>query len=133
MNNSASDWEQEFLRIHGASPEIRAAKNRKYAARLVRRFSEPIVRGLLSALSTLESPYCAHWLSGLDLKATPLAEIIQPHEPFGFDLRVVSVKDGDYTVNISMGGELAGDAGTFVITHLDGKFFIKEEVMHCIY
>lgn len=116
-----------------STAKTRAEKNSRYVARLVRRFSEPVVRDLLSALSTLDHPYCAHWLSGLDLKATPLAEIIQPHEPFGFDLRVVSLKDGDYTVHVSMGGELAGDAGTFVITHLDGKFFIKEEVMVCIY
>lgn len=111
----------------------RAEKNRRYVARLVRRFSEPVVRGLLSALSTLERPYCAHWLSSLDLEETPLAEIIQPHEPFGFGLRITSVKEGDYKVHASMGGELAGDAGTFVITHLDGKFFIKEELIQCIY
>lgn len=127
-----SDLEDAEFSAPGTA-KTRAEKNRRYVARLVRRFSEPVVRGLLSALSTLDHPYCVHWLSEIDLEKTPLTEIIQPHKPFGFDLRIDSVKDGDYTVRASMGGELAGDAGTFVITQLDGNFVIKEVLMVCLY
>jgi hypothetical protein len=122
-----AEFEAEATRLYGP-PESRAKKNRRYADRLVRRFSEPVVRGLLTALSRLDRPHCAHWLSEMDLAATPIAEIICPFELCGRRFRIASVEGDEYTVEISAGYGLAGDGGRFLIKRGCDGFVIKESL-----
>lgn len=107
-------WEAEATETFGP-PELRVRKNQRYAARLVRKHSEPVIRGILECLSRLERPLCAHWLSETDLKLTPLAEIITPFELCGLHFRVVNSDGTKYTVDISSGYGKSGDGGSFIV------------------
>lgn len=119
--------EAEATRLYGP-PESRAAKNARYADRLVRRFSEPVVRGLLAALGRLDHPLAAHWLSETDLAVTPLTEIICPFDLGGRRFRIISVEGNQYTVEIEAGYGTAGDGGRFVIERNGDGFAIKESL-----
>jgi hypothetical protein len=56
-------FERESAEIYGP-PDVRQQKTEEYISGLIARYSEPVIRGLLMALSRLERPLCAHWLSG---------------------------------------------------------------------
>jgi hypothetical protein len=99
----------------------------------VARYSEPVIRGLLVALSRLEKPLCAHWLSEIDLSTTPLAEIINPFEFCGNRFIVLSIVGMDYTVEISARFGTAGDGGQFVFTRHGEAFVLKEKLGYWIY
>lgn len=120
-----SMWEAEATETYGP-PELRSRKNQRYAARLVSKYSEPVIRGILKCLSTLERPLCAHWLSEIDLKLTPLAEIITPFELGGLHFRVVNCDGTKYTVNISSSLGRAGDGGSFIISREGSRYTIHE-------
>jgi hypothetical protein len=115
-------YEEEMTRVYGP-PEERARKNREAIDDLLRAFSEPGLRGLLVALSRLEEPLCARWLSEFDLAATPLGEMINPYDFCGRHLAVESAKPPFYTVEISMGYGTAGDSGRIRVKR-DGDAFI---------
>jgi hypothetical protein len=131
MREADRGWEIEATRIFGP-PEVRIRKNQRYANRLVARYSEPVIRGLLVALSRLEKPLCAHWLSEIDLSTTPLAEIINPFEICGRRFIILSVVGLDYTVKISSGFGTAGDGGQFVFTRDGEAFMLKDELSYWI-
>jgi hypothetical protein len=126
-------WLQEFdpgiaaemTRLHGP-PELRARKNRRYVDRLVRRHSEPVIRGLLAALSRLDRPLCASVLAEEDLDTADLVEIINPFSYMGRVLRILDIQDHDYTVEISRGHGTVGGGGQFVVTGHDGVYVVKE-------
>ncbi len=122
-----AEYEAEATQLYGP-PELRAKKNLRYADRLVRRFSEPVVRGLLTTLSRLDRPLCAHWLSELDLTATPLEEIICPFDLGGRRFRIASLEGDEYTVEISAGYGTAGDGGRFLVGRAGNDFVIKEHL-----
>lgn len=125
-------FEDEARRLHGP-PDVRAEKGRRYVDRLVDRFSEPVIRGLLRALSHLDRPLCAHWLADVDLAATPLEEIIKPFELFGRCFRILSVNGDRYTVEISRGYDTVGDGGRFVLCRDGDDFVIDESLEEWIY
>jgi hypothetical protein len=50
-------WEEQATRTFGP-PKVRAEKNRRYVARLVRNHSEQTIRDLLKALSKVKDPMC---------------------------------------------------------------------------
>ncbi|MDR3622018.1 MAG: hypothetical protein P4L85_21895 [Paludisphaera borealis] len=114
-------YEEEMTRLHGP-PEEWARKNREAIDDLLRAFTEPGLRGLLVALSRLEEPRCAHWLSEFDLATTPLDEMINPYDFCGRHLEVESAEPPFYTVAISMGFGNAGDGGCFRVKR-DGDAF----------
>jgi len=118
-------WEAEATETYGP-PELRSRKNQRYAARLVSKYSEPVIRGILECLSGLERPLCAHWLSEIDLKATPLAKIITPFELGGLHFKVTHHDDAKYTIEISSGYRRAGDGGSFTILRADSSYTILE-------
>lgn len=125
--NLESPWEAEARELFGP-PEERAEKNRHYINSLVDRFSEPVIRGLLTALSHLDRPLCAHHLSELDLVGLPLEEIIRPFEIFGLQFRITSLDNDVYTVEISIGYDTVGDGGRFLIERDGDRFVIKESM-----
>jgi len=114
-------FERESAALYGP-PDVRQRKAEEYISGLIAQYSEPVIRGLLLALSRLERPLCAHWLSEIDLLSTPLTEIIQPFEVGGRNFKVLSADASDYAVQISAGYGNAGDGGRFVI-HRDGDAF----------
>jgi len=118
-------WEAEATETFGP-PELRVRKNQRYAARLVRKYSEPVIRGILMCLSELKRPLCAYWLSEIDLKTTPLAEIITPFELCGLHFGVVNSDGTKYTVKISSGYGNAGDGGRFIISREGSCYTIHD-------
>ena len=124
--------EAKSAEMHGP-PEVRARKNQEYADALVRRYTEPVIRGLLTALSRLKTPLCAQMLAALDLTSYPLAEIIQPFEYGGRRFDILSVNGAEYTVEISISLETEGDGGQFVITRNGDSYAVKQclEVWIC--
>ena len=122
-----AEFEAEATLTYGP-PELRARKNQRYVDRLIRRYSEPVIRGLLDALSHSKWPTCAEALAEIDLFSTPLAEIIQPFELGGRHFRVESVAGDDYVVSISAAYGLAGSGGSFVLTRKADTFVITREL-----
>jgi hypothetical protein len=108
------ELEAKATQLYGP-PEVRERKCRRYAGRLVKRFGEPVIRGLLIALSRLDRPLCAQWLSEMDLAAAPLALIIRHYDLMGPRFRILSIDGDDYVVDISGGFGTAGDGGVFLI------------------
>ena len=104
----ADPWEEEATRTFGP-PDVRAKKNRRYVARLVRKHSEQTIRALLQALSTLKEPMCCENLSKLDLTSVPLDEVIRPHELLGLDFRIKPISETRVLVEM---GEAYGDVGS---------------------
>jgi hypothetical protein len=122
-----AEFEAEATEYWGPR-ELRDRKNRRYVDRLVRRYSEPVIRGLLVALSSLKRPLCAQDLSEIDLATTPLEEIIQPFQIYGRRFKVLSVEDEAYTVEISAGYRTAGGGGRFLIARSDEEFVITKHL-----
>jgi hypothetical protein len=114
-------FERESAELYGP-PDVRQHKAEEYISDLIAKYSEPVIRGILIALSRLERPRCAHWLSEMDLLSTPLTEIIEPFEVGGLEFKVSSADASDYEVQISAGYGRAGDGGRFLI-HRDGDTF----------
>jgi len=122
-----SVFENEARKRYGP-PDVRAEKNRQYVDDLVKLYSEPVIRGLLTALSRLERPLCAHWLAKKDLVATPLGDFINPFEILGRQFRIISVDGDRYTVEISMGYDMVGDGGRFILVR-NGDIFVIEQFL----
>lgn len=118
---SVDPMEEEMTRLFGP-PEERARKNREAVDALIQEFTEPGLRGLLTALSRLEEPLCARWLSEYDLATTPLGGMIHPYKFCGRSLTVESAEPPYYTVAISMGFGDAGD-GAEIRVRRDGDTF----------
>jgi hypothetical protein len=118
-------FEAESTRLYGP-PELRARKNQRYVERLVRKHSEPVIRGLLMALSRLEEPQCAHWLSEVDLASKPLTEIIDPFEFGGLRFAVRARDTSNYEVEIAMSFGNCGDGGRFLVVRDADTFVVKE-------
>ena len=107
-------------------PELRRKKNQAYSDRLVRRYSEPVIRGLLTALRDVQGLVCTRSLARLDLAKTPLAEIIEPFQILGLDFKILGVEDHLYRVSIGSGWETVGDGGEFLIERHGDLYSVKE-------
>ncbi len=119
-------WEAEATRTYGP-PELRTRKNRRYVQRLARRHSEPVVRGLLKALSTLDDPMCCANLREHDLDADPLEEIICPFELMGKSVSISKVSDTQFLVDIGQAYDTCGSGGEFLLErNSDGSFRVAE-------
>ncbi len=124
--------EAESTRLFGP-PAMRKRKNKRHTARLVARYSEPVIRGLLVALSRVDELICTQCLSEMDLAAAPLWEIIQPFELGGYTFRIESVQDTDYVVDIAAGSGTEGDGGRFLIARHGETFTVKEILGQVVY
>jgi hypothetical protein len=125
-------WEVEATERYGP-PNVRTRKNRRYAARLVRKHTEPTIRGLLKALAILDDPMCCENLRNHDLDAEPLEQIIQPFELLGLDFRILSVSTNRFTVDIGEAYGNVGSGGAFVVERLNsGSFHILDTISQWI-
>jgi hypothetical protein len=122
-----------WLRAHEAKatqlygpPELRRRKNQRFAARLVAKYSEPVIRSLLAALSGVKDLLCTQFLAEMDLAGAPLWEIIQPFELGGIRFHIVAVQMNSYTVEIGAGFGTAGDGGKFVIAPEGNRYAVKQ-------
>lgn len=115
-------WEAEATRRYGP-PAVRARKNRRYVARLIRRHSEPTLRGILKALSTLDEPMCCERLREHDLDSAPLETIIRPFELLGLHFRVVSESDQRVTVEMGEAYETVGSGGEIQLDRSENHTF----------
>jgi hypothetical protein len=102
---------------------VRAEKNRRYAARLVRKHSEQTIRGLLKALSKLDDPICCSNLAEHDLDTAPLEEIIRPYELLGLYFRVKIVSETQLTVELGEAYDSVGSGGKFLLERVDSSNF----------
>ena len=107
-------WEAEATKLYGP-PEIRKRKNQRYVQRLVRRHSEAAVRGMLKALSKLDDPMCCANLRDHDLDADPLEDIVCPFELMGLSVRISSVSDTQFLVDIGEAYDTCGSGGSFLL------------------
>ena len=107
--------EKEATRTYGP-PEVWARKNRRYAQRLVRMYSEQAIRGMLKALAVLDEPMCCQNLRMHNLDAAPLETVIQPFDRLGFQFRILSASTHHITVDI---GEAYGTVGSGGQVHLE--------------
>ena len=124
----ADPWAAEATRAFGP-PEVRAKKNRRYVARLVRKHREQTVRALLQALSTLKEPTCCENLSKHDLKSVPLDEVIRPYELLGLHFSIKPISDTQVVVEM---GEAYGDVGSggkFLLERVAPDFYRVVEVL----
>lgn len=125
-----SAWEAKATAACGP-PDVRAGKNQRYVARLIRKHSEETIRGLLKGLSTLKEPQAAANLATRDLDAEPLVEIIQPFELFGFEFRITNVSGSTYTVDFGEGYDTCGSGGKVVLERTEsGTFHVIKEIEH---
>ena len=125
-------WEAEATERYGP-PDVRARKNRRYAMRLVRRYTEPTIRGILKALATLDDPACCEYLRDHDLDAEPLEAIIQPFELLGLHFSIPSVSGNHFTVDIGEGYGTVGSGGQFLVERSDdGSFRILDTLRQWI-
>jgi len=129
---SSDPHDEEMTRLHGP-PEERARKNREAVDGLVRALTDPGLRGLLAALSRLEYPLCAHWLSEYDLETTPLGEMINPYDFCGRHLTIESAKPPFYMVGISMGFGNAGDGAQMRVKRVGDVFTVIDQLENWVY
>jgi len=120
------DPERELTERHGP-PEERARKNRKHIDHLLTQVSESELRGILAALSRLEWPLCARWLSEVDLATTPLDKILKPYEFMGLNFDFESVEAPFYVVSIGAAWGTVGDGGTFRVRRDGDQFRVDED------
>lgn len=120
------DPEQELTELYGPREE-RALKNRQHVDELLTRVSEPELRGILAALSQLERPLCAHWLSRINLAATPLDQIIRPYDFMGLGFTVEAVEASAYIVSIGTAWGTIGDGGKFRVKRNGDQFRVDED------
>ncbi len=114
---------------HFGPRELREKKNKRYAERLIRSHTEPVVRAILVALSRLDHPTAAELLRDHDLMNAPLWEIVAPFELGGHVLKIISVNGVSYTVEISAGFGCAGDGARLVLEQF-GKHFLVMETLY---
>jgi hypothetical protein len=107
-----------------ASPAEVAAKNKRYVAGLVRRFSEQTIRAMLKCLSKEEEPYAAARLAELDLAQKPLTDIIDQFGWFGFRFEVKQLSGDSYRVKFGESAGLCGSGGNFVLTRNPASDFV---------
>ena len=111
---------------HHGAPETLRRKNARYVARLVKRHTEPVLRGLLRALARLKQPLCAAMLSDHDLANEPLDGLIDAFGFGGLSFQIVSVVDAVYTVEIDMSFGHVGDGGRIEIVRTGDSYQARE-------
>ena len=104
--------EREMTKAYGP-PKVRERKNKRYVAALVREYSEPFIRRLLVELNKLDTKREPNSymrpLNGINLKKTPLHEIIRPYEFFAYNLDIEKQPDG---ILKARGGRAYGHCGS---------------------
>ena len=124
----ADPWEVEATRTFGP-PDVRAEKNRRYVARLVRKHSEQTIRALLQALSTLKDPMCCENLSKHDLTSVPLEEVIRPYELLGLDFSIKPISDTQIVVEMGEAYDNVGSGGKFLLERVAPDSYRVVEVL----
>ena len=128
MEPPQDEWEHQATRAFGA-PNIRKKKNQRYIARLLRKFCEAEIRGMLKAVAILKEPMCCDNLSEHDVDAAPLHEIIQPYELLGLHFSAKSVSDAHVEVEISEAYGNVGSGGKFLLQRTgSGSFRVVEQL-----
>jgi hypothetical protein len=107
-------WEEEATRTFGP-PDVRDSKNRRYTERLIRKHSEPAIRGMLKALSKLKDPMCCSSLRKHKLDSAPLHSIIRFFELLGLHFRAGTRPDQRFTINISESYGTIGSGGEYIL------------------
>jgi hypothetical protein len=125
LERAEAEWEVGATLLNGPR-ELTRKKNRRDIDRLVRRCSEPVVRGILVALGRLNQPSSVRWLSEIDLATTTLDEVVRPFDLGGRRLKIGSRKDGGFTVDIFMGDDAAGDGGGFLVERRGDEFIFAK-------
>jgi hypothetical protein len=118
-------WEERAVALFGPRAE-RQARGREFVADLVSRYTEPVLRGILIALSRLKDPRCAQYIAEHDLATVDLADVIQPFEIYGLNFEVLAVDGDAYTVEIFAGYETTGSGGQFLLTRRGDHFEITD-------
>jgi hypothetical protein len=114
-------WEAEATQFFGP-PAERRSKNQEYVTELYSRYTEPVIRSLLVALSRLDCPQSARDLAEFDLMTVDLSDVVQPYELFGIHFEVTEVQGGEFTVEVSRGYNTAGDGGRLVLERCGEEF-----------
>lgn len=113
-------------KVHKHVEGLERAPNIRRVARLVAAYGEPTVRGILIALSRLDSPLCAALLRKHDLQRDDLVDVLQPASDLETTLRISPAGGSCYTVEVGAGRDLAGDGGTFIVTHTQEGFRVTD-------
>ncbi len=128
-------WRRELRQTNGPR-KVRERKNQRYLAMLIRKHTEPVLRGILKAMSKANDLHgeglrllCVQFLTETDLDQ-PLEKLIAPFNDIyrNRPIRIVEVNGPEYIVEIHGGGGTAGDGGTFLLVRDGDIFRIKEQL-----
>jgi hypothetical protein len=122
MTDVSAAWEAQATATF-EPPEVRAQKNKRFVARLAKKYSERAIRQMLLALSARDEPMCCKNLRQHDLAADPLHHIVRPFELLGLDFRVRQLSESRFRVDIGEAYDTVGSGGEFVIEQCGDRGF----------